>query len=158
MTDTYLTWEETEDPQACNTDESRYAYFSRDPERTPYQWDNSTSAGFSTNSTTMLPVNSNYLTLNLAAQQEADVSHYKNVQSLIQLRNTTVIKSGNLDARVVGDQVVAFAREIEGEFPILVLINWDNATAATISLDVFENLSDTLEVIIADVNSGVTVG
>jgi len=45
MEDTYLTWEETVDPQACNMDPQRYENFSRDVARTPMQWNNSTSAG-----------------------------------------------------------------------------------------------------------------
>ncbi|XP_046737195.1 alpha-glucosidase-like [Diprion similis] len=158
MTDTYLTWEETEDPQACSTDESRYESFSRDPERTPYQWDNTTSAGFSTNATTMLPVNSNYLTLNLAAQKAADISNYKNVQELIRLRNSTVVQRGNLNVQVISESVIAFTREIVDSQPIAVLVNWDNTSAVTFSLEVFESLPETLEVLIADINSGIIVG
>jgi len=45
MEDTFLTWEETIDPAGCNTDPERYEQFSRDPARTPMQWNNSTSAG-----------------------------------------------------------------------------------------------------------------
>ncbi|XP_046736597.1 maltase 1-like [Diprion similis] len=157
MTDTYLTWEQTQDPQACSTDETRYQLYSRDPERTPYQWDNTTSAGFSTNSATQLPVNPNYLTLNLAAEKEADVSHYKNVQAAIKLRSNEVIRHGSLDTQVIGESVVAFARELDGEQPIVVLINWDNITT-TISLEVFKNIPNNLKVVISDINSGVTVG
>ncbi|XP_046607012.1 alpha-glucosidase-like [Neodiprion virginianus] len=157
MTDTYLTWEETQDPQACSTDETRYQPYSRDPERTPYQWDNTTSAGFSTNSITKLPVNQNYLTLNLATEKEVDVSHYKNVQAAIKLRSNEVIRHGTLDAQVIGESVVAFARELDGHEPVVVLINWDNITS-TCSLEVFENIPDNMKVLISDVNSGITVG
>ena len=45
MENAFLTWEETVDPQARNTDPQRYAEFSRDPERTPLQWDNTKNAG-----------------------------------------------------------------------------------------------------------------
>ncbi|XP_012251295.2 alpha-glucosidase-like [Athalia rosae] len=158
MTDTYLTWQQTEDPQACNTDPSRYEYFSRDPERTPYQWDNTTSAGFSTNNVTMLPVNSNYLEVNLAAQQSSDVSHYKNVEALIKLRRTNVIREGSLDVKVLNDSIISFSRELKNEEPIIVLINWDNETSSTVNLEVFENVPDNLEVLIADIHSGIDVG
>lgn len=38
MTDLIISWQETVDPQACNTDPTRYHSFSRDPARTPFQW------------------------------------------------------------------------------------------------------------------------
>lgn len=46
MEDVWISWEDTQDPQACNgADETTYESSSRDPERTPFQWDASTSAG-----------------------------------------------------------------------------------------------------------------
>jgi len=45
MTDVFLSWEDTVDPQACNSDPDSYADRSRDPARTPYQWDASSMAG-----------------------------------------------------------------------------------------------------------------
>ncbi|XP_012251302.2 maltase 2-like [Athalia rosae] len=158
MTDTSLTWQQTEDPQACSTDPTRFATFSRDPERTPYQWDDSTSAGFSTNSMTMLPVNENYRTLNLAAQKKADKSYYKNVQALIKLRNEPVIREGSLTIKVISNSIIAFTRQLDGQQPIVVLINWSDAAVSGISLDVFEDMPDNLVVLLADVNSGISVG
>lgn len=78
MRDGYVSWEDTVDVAACNqgTPED-YLDFSRDPARTPYHWDNTTSAGFSTNTTTWLPVAQDYMEINLKAQREAERSHYK---------------------------------------------------------------------------------
>lgn len=45
MEDTWLTWKETQDPQGLNAGEQTYERASRDPARTPFQWDNTTSAG-----------------------------------------------------------------------------------------------------------------
>ena len=40
-----VTWEETVDPQGCNANPTNYESYSRDPVRTPYQWDASHKAG-----------------------------------------------------------------------------------------------------------------
>lgn len=45
MHDVYITWEESVDPQACNANPQTYYGYSRDPARTPYQWDASNLAG-----------------------------------------------------------------------------------------------------------------
>lgn len=45
MEDTWISWEDTKDPQGCNAGRDHYETASRDPERTPFQWDDTTSAG-----------------------------------------------------------------------------------------------------------------
>ncbi|XP_046471317.1 alpha-glucosidase-like isoform X2 [Neodiprion pinetum] len=159
MEDQWISWEDTVDPQACNQDEDSYESYSRDPARTPMQWDATTSAGFSTNESTWLPVNSNYLTLNLAAQIDADVSHYKVFQDLTTLRKETVIQEGTVNVQLLSDNVICFSRELESssEDAVFVLTNFANNTE-TVSLDVFENAPDSLVVSIASVNSTLTAG
>ncbi|CAH0728979.1 unnamed protein product, partial [Brenthis ino] len=78
MTDGYVSWEDTRDPQGCNTDDPiNYYKKSRDPSRTPYHWDNSSNAGFSaTQGKTWLPVADNYKNLYLADQINTPKSHY----------------------------------------------------------------------------------
>lgn len=78
MTDGYVSWEDTKDPQACNTnDPINYWKHSRDPNRTPFHWDDSKNAGFSDGNSTWLPVADNYKTLNVAAQMKSKKSHYQ---------------------------------------------------------------------------------
>ncbi len=71
MVDRPFTYKETVDPAGCNAGPARYFLKSRDPERTPFQWDSTTSAGFSNSTKTWLPVHPNYKTLNLAAQKSS---------------------------------------------------------------------------------------
>lgn len=40
-----ISWQDTVDPPARNAGELEYKEVSRDPERTPFQWDNSSNAG-----------------------------------------------------------------------------------------------------------------
>ena len=45
MENTYITWEQCVDPQGLNAGPEGYLEATRDLERTPFQWDNTTSAG-----------------------------------------------------------------------------------------------------------------
>ena len=45
MTDTYISWERTVDPLGCLAGKAEYELKSRDPYRTPFQWNNSVAAG-----------------------------------------------------------------------------------------------------------------
>lgn len=93
-----ITWAQTDDPQACNTNEKDYKLHSRDPVRTPFQWDDTVQAGFSTNATwTWLPVNPNYKTKNLKAQKAATKSTFKLYKDLIKLRDNHVLTHGAID-------------------------------------------------------------
>jgi alpha-glucosidase len=45
MEDTFISWEQTVDPAGINAGRHRYLNRSRDPERTPFQWDDTPNAG-----------------------------------------------------------------------------------------------------------------
>lgn len=45
MTNVHVSWEDTVDPQACNTNNVVWHENSRDPARTPFQWDATLYAG-----------------------------------------------------------------------------------------------------------------
>ncbi len=45
MQDTEISWEDTVDPFGCNAGPDRYQIFSRDPERTPMQWNDEINSG-----------------------------------------------------------------------------------------------------------------
>lgn len=112
-----ITWEQTVDPSGCNCgiDEYNTEPCSRDPERTPMQWNDQTNAGFS-EAEPWLPVNSNYLTLNVEAQQAAETSSLKIYQDLVELRKSDVtFQYGELETVVI-DDVLAFSRMQEDSF------------------------------------------
>lgn len=119
-----ITWAQTEDPQACATNTSFFMNVSRDPVRTPFQWDSTTSAGFSTNTSTFLPVHEDYAKNNLKMQMEADKSTFKLYQSLIKLRKSShTLMHGGLTTKVVKDKVFGFYRTLAEHNTIAVFVN-----------------------------------
>lgn len=124
-----ISFEDTVDPQACNAypggPRDGWEWASRDPVRTPYQWDASTNAGFCQcgSNKTWLPVNTNYQTLNLEAQKSSDNSTFKFYKELSELRKDDTMMEGAYESFVV-NEVFAFTRTAEGHDPRLVLINF----------------------------------
>lgn len=110
MVDKWLSWNDTVDPAACNTNPKEYENYSRDPERTPFQWDNSISAGFSTNPKTWLPVGDNYKVINVKTELAASKSHLLCYKQLMGLRQTDTLKNGDYAVNVVNDNVLIIRR------------------------------------------------
>jgi alpha-glucosidase len=61
-------------------------------------------------------VNSNYHQLNLAAQKEAPVSHYKVYQRLVELRKQPSVQRGSLQTYSASEKVFAFSRYAIGVY------------------------------------------
>lgn len=110
MTDQWISWHDTVDPAACNSNPSIYEQFTRDPERTPFQWDSTKNAGFSTGDHTWLPVADNYKEVNVIEQVKNPRSHLKVYLALHKLRQTPTMQYGALKHRAMNDQVFAFMR------------------------------------------------
>lgn len=68
MRDLFIPFSKCQDPM-CLHNKRDFASVGRDPERTPMQWDASNQqAGFSDNAHTWLPVNPDYVLVNVEAQ------------------------------------------------------------------------------------------
>lgn len=110
MEDGYVSWEDSVDPQACNADPNNYLKYSRDPERTPFLWDNSKNAGFSSADRTWLPVGQAYESNNVQAQEAAENSHLKIFKKLTKLRKSeSAFTDGDYES-VVGDNWLTYRR------------------------------------------------
>lgn len=152
-----MTWEETVDPPGCNAGPLRYKTTSRDPMRTPFQWDNSTSAGFSINNKTWLPVHPNYKTINLAAQKLTAVSHYNVFRRLAALKKNPVIIKGTTKLVVINENILGVTRRLPGKSPIVLLINFsDSSTHFGAGSPL--NIPDKMSVYAASVGSNIRVG
>lgn len=110
MTDPIISWEESVDPQACNTDPTKFDSVSRDTARTPFQWDIRRNAGFSTARKTWLPVNINYICKNVLIEQTVPKSHLKVYKRLNRLRREPRLLYGKYEPVLVGDNILTFKR------------------------------------------------
>lgn len=110
MEDTNVRWDQTVDPRGLNAGQDGYRILSRDPARSPFQWDASVNSGFSSNSTTWLPVNPNYWRLNLDTQKKGNWSHYSVYKRLTKLKKTRAIQHGTFGGYVLSKWVYAFSR------------------------------------------------
>lgn len=130
-----ISFEDSDDPQARQTNETVYLLYSRDPVRTPFQWDDTEWAGFSnTTEKTWLPVHKDYITQNLKAQKEAEKSTFKLYQDMIKLRKTNhALQMGDFTAKAVSDTVYGFTRQVVGEKAgVSVFINLGGATTVNL--------------------------
>lgn len=100
--------------------------YSRDNARTPVQWDSSKNAGFTTG-TPWLPVNPNYIKINVAEQEkdpESVLSYYKKLTAL--RRNPeykeTIVYGDFVPFMANEDRLMAFYRK--GEKTLLILGNY----------------------------------
>lgn len=147
-----ITYDETKDPAARRFGFSEdFKEISRDPVRTPFQWDDTKNAGFSTAETTWLPVHPNYENLNLAKQKSAERSTYKLYQRLANLRQHNTLRKGSFFGLAITRDVLAFKRELKGEDTFVTVINF-GSQEHTVDLRYLGGLPDTL--IVAAAGSG----
>nr|BBD49475.1 maltase2 [Trilocha varians] len=157
MVDGYVSWEDTVDPSGCNTDDPiNYWTASRDPERTPFQWNAEKNAGFSTGDKTWLPVAEGYENLNVEVQKSTPRSHLNVYKQLTQLRTTSVFQRGRFESVAFNSDIFAFKRWYNSEVYVVV-INLKGQDY-TIDLTYFENVVGDLEVVVTDIRSTKSAG
>lgn len=85
----------------------------REVARTPFQWDDSNFAGFTSGSATWLPVADNFTECNVKLQQNTERSYLKNVIELGKLRRNPTMKYGKLELAAADEDVLIYKRQIE---------------------------------------------
>jgi glycosidase len=125
--------------KARNTNSSVYKEFSRDPVRTPMQWDDTQFAGFCESCTKpWLPVNFNFQKINVKSQQGDPKSTLQLYKNLIKLRKEKIVlqKGGIMTASLGNDDsVFAFKRTMSDQPTIAVLINLSDTQRRVSILD-----------------------
>lgn len=153
-----VTWEEGQDPSACNGSPEDFPNVSRDFQRTPFHWDNTTNAGFNEGAKTWLPVSSKYLSNNLALQKTQQKTHYSVYKKLMELRNTDVLTFGKFEIHPYNDQVIVIYRKVDG-YPGYVLLYNKSAWAANVDVkSTLSGLTDKLSVVLTNVQSARAEG
>lgn len=108
----------------------RIAFESRDNGRTPFQWNSTANAGFTTG-TPWIKVNPNYKNINAAAQEKDANSTLNYSRRVVKLRKDNPVlvygKYTLLDAQT--PDTYAYTRELNGK-KLLVLLNFTGKTAS----------------------------
>jgi oligo-1,6-glucosidase len=101
---------------------------SRDNGRTPFQWDNSTNAGFTTG-TPWIKVNPDYSTVNAAAEEKDTSSVLNYFRKMVKLRKENPVLIYGKYTLLVKDnpKIYAYTRELNGE-TLYVLLNFSKDT------------------------------
>uniref|UniRef100_A0A1I8Q5Z4 alpha-glucosidase n=1 Tax=Stomoxys calcitrans TaxID=35570 RepID=A0A1I8Q5Z4_STOCA len=153
-----ITWEETVDTQGCSSSPQTYERYSRDPERTPYQWDGSNLAGFTNGDHTWLPVAANYVENNAFSQLRAPRSHLQMFKRLIKLRQEPSMRDGPLEIKAILVDILIYSRQLlpNGDMYIVIL-NLSNSTQ-TFNVNEHFKIGSQAEVICSSLNSKYVEG
>ncbi|GAA4453718.1 alpha-amylase family glycosyl hydrolase [Nibrella saemangeumensis] len=123
MRDVPIPKEEFQDPQGINLGKSR------DPGRTPMQWDDSDKAGFTTGKP-WLRIAEDFPRVNVKKQQEEPSSMLALHQRLIRLRRQEpALHEGDYKTIQADEQVFAFLRKAKGHPSFLIVLNMGHKTA-----------------------------
>ncbi|XP_062137455.1 maltase A3 [Drosophila sulfurigaster albostrigata] len=149
MTDVWISWKDTVDPSACNTNPNVYEHYSRDPERTPFQWSDDIDAGFSNASKTWLPIGPSYKLINLEKERKEPLSHFNIFKQLMQLRKETkTLQVGETEVKAVNRNVLGVKRFRQHDFTYVTLLNIFDGTETVNLKDSFADLTTEMEVVL----------
>lgn len=136
LKNTYLSWEDTVDPSACNTnDPINYEKSSRDGCRTPFPWAGDLkNGGFSNATKTWLPINPDYTDgFNVKSQEEATNSHLKIFKRLTKLRKQNVLRQGTYKSKLTNNEnVIVYLRKYESNLAVVILNFGANAETVNV--------------------------
>ncbi|XP_012219493.1 probable maltase [Linepithema humile] len=154
MLDAKILWNKTIDPIGCARGIEEYEFFSRDPARTPMQWNSQTSAGFSTNNITYLPVHPAYVHRNVEVQENNEKSNLKTYRKLASLRKNPIFTDGDYKfASLNNDRVLVLKRFLENNPVYIILVNLGLQQEIVNLTSLYPNLEDILKIYAASSNA-----
>lgn len=139
MDDVWISYNDTVDPAACNAGPDRYQYTTRDPERTPFQWDSTKNGGFSTGDHTWLPISPNYTQVNVRQQLAVENSHLQVYRKLIAMKVGVDFVANSLGIFVQENVLIILRHaQINGSLKSIYTIANIGSQQATINLTKYE--------------------
>lgn len=96
-------------------------------------------------------MNSNYRTLNLAAQKIASPSHYTVFAALAQLKKKPVIERGSLESVLVTEKILGIIRRYKSSV-VAVLVNFAD-TPVTVDARTWMNIPEQMIIYVSSVHS-----
>ncbi|XP_073846242.1 maltase A3 [Musca autumnalis] len=148
MTDVWISWDETVDPQACQSNPENYERLTRDPVRTPFHWNDNNLAGFTESSTTWLPVADNYKYVNVKRERGISYSHLNVYKQLQNLRRETTIQKGESEVKALSENVLGIKRSLAGYPTYVVLLNIHDHVESLNLNSAFSGLTSSLEYVV----------
>ncbi|XP_013110943.2 maltase A3 [Stomoxys calcitrans] len=142
MTDVWISWNDTVDPSACNSNPDKYESLSRDPERTPFQWSDAFQAGFSKANKTWLPISPLYREVNVEKERSNPLSHLNIFKQLHKLRGEPTMKHGKVEVKALKQNVLGVKRTLLKEFTYVTLMNIFNEVETFNLKEAFENIPE----------------
>ncbi|KAM8713406.1 hypothetical protein ACLKA7_013683 [Drosophila subpalustris] len=159
MSDVWISWKDTVDPAACNSNPSIYEQFTRDPERTPFQWNGDIDAGFSNASKTWLPISEDFKLVNVEQEGKDSLSHLNIYKRLMQLRrNSKTLQLGETEVKAVSGAVLGVKRFRQHDFTCVTVLNLFDGTETVNLKQSFNDLTDAMEVVLVSGHSQRKVG
>lgn len=153
MKDVPIPPDQIRDPQGLNMPDKN---LSRDPQRTPMQWDDSENAGF-TNATPWLPLSKNYQRLNVAAEKKDAFSFLSFYRRLIDLRQKEPsLISGSYLPLHADAQAIVFLRQAADATTFLIALNFSHRPCY-VSVKDYRMLHGKIEVSTTKEREGTTI-
>ncbi|KZC06345.1 PREDICTED: maltase 1-like [Dufourea novaeangliae] len=154
MLDRKILWNETIDPMGTSRTSKTYEIYSRDPARTPMQWNSNTSAGFSTSKKTYLPIHPDYVDSNVESQQRDKQSNLNTYKLLSSLRKNAVFTHGEYEFQTLNnDRVFILNRFLKGYSMYIVVVNLELRQEIVNLTSLYPNLEDSIEIVVASSNA-----
>ncbi|CAB0037571.1 unnamed protein product [Trichogramma brassicae] len=123
--------------------------------KTPMQWDDSISAGFSSNETTFLEVNADYKEVNVKKQLDDPDSNLEAYKKLAILRENPIFVHGDYELSTVENTNILILKRSLDNDTCLTIINFGSAKATVNLTEIYPNLEEDLQVMLDSSNADV---